>query len=73
MFRFIKEHWLPYLIGAALAIILGFSAAFFVGVVGSTPDDVMEDQVQSEEDREASTESMQESLEPEASDEAPTE
>lgn len=73
MIQFIKEHWLPYLIGAALAVILGFSAAFFVGIVGSTPDDVIEEEVQSEEAREESTESLQESLDPEASSETSTE
>ena len=39
MFSFIKKHWLVYIIGAALAVALGFGAAYVVGVIGSTPDD----------------------------------
>lgn len=38
MFRFIRRHWLAYLIGVAVAIALGFGAAYVVGVVGSTPE-----------------------------------
>lgn len=35
---FIKDHWLAYLIAAALAVALGLGAAYVVGVIGSTPD-----------------------------------
>lgn len=39
MFKFIKEHWIAYLIGAVIAIAIGFGASYFVGVIGSTPED----------------------------------
>ncbi len=38
MFKFIKEHWIAYLIGAVIAIAIGFGASYFVGVIGSTPE-----------------------------------
>lgn len=44
MIEFIKRHWLAYVIGAALAVALGLGAAYVVGVIGSTPDDVVQEQ-----------------------------
>ena len=38
MFSFIKRHWIAYLIGAIVAIALGFGLSYFVGVAGSTPE-----------------------------------
>lgn len=51
MFSFIKRHWIPYLVGAVLALILGFCAAWFIGVKGSTPADVREERVAAEKER----------------------
>lgn len=48
MFRFIREHWLAYLIGLALALALGFGAAVFVGIKGSTPEDVHQEEIKKE-------------------------
>lgn len=38
MFSFIKRHWIAYLVGAAVAVALGFGLSYFVGVAGSTPE-----------------------------------
>ena len=51
MFSYIKEHWLIYLIGAAIAVALGFSASYMVGVMGSTPVAVREERHESEQAR----------------------
>lgn len=48
MFRFIREHWLVYLIGLALALALGFGASVFVGIKGSTPEDAHLEEVKNE-------------------------
>lgn len=54
MFTFFREHWVAYLIGAVLALALGFGAAYAVGVVGSTPASVRSERVASEEERQES-------------------
>lgn len=38
MFRFIRRHWVAYLIGFVLAIVLGFGLSVFVGIKGSSED-----------------------------------
>lgn len=48
MFSFIRRHWIAYLIGAVVALILGFALAYMVGVVGSTPDAVHTEEVMQE-------------------------
>lgn len=40
MLDYIRNHWKFYLIGVAVALLLGFGAAVFVGVKGSTPAEV---------------------------------
>ena len=40
MFSFIKRHWIVYLVGAVVALALGFALAYAVGVAGSTPEAV---------------------------------
>ncbi len=40
MFSFIKRHRIVYLVGAIVALALGFALAYAVGVVGSTPEAV---------------------------------
>lgn len=42
MFQYIREHWIPYLIGAVIAILLGLGGAYALGVKWSTPSDVRE-------------------------------
>ena len=40
MFAFIRKHWVAYLIGAAVAVVLGFGVSYVLGVKWSTPEDV---------------------------------
>ena len=49
VFSYIKEHWVAYLIGAAVAVVLGFGLAYFLGVKWSTPDDVRAERVAPEQ------------------------
>lgn len=49
MFRYIKQHWVRYLILALVAVALGLGAAYFVGVKGSTPESTMAEEVQGEQ------------------------
>lgn len=40
MFRFIRRHWIAYLIAAVIAAAMGTGAAYVIGVRYSTPEDV---------------------------------
>lgn len=40
MFAFIRKHWVAYLIGAAVAVVLGFGVSYVLGVKWSTSEDV---------------------------------
>lgn len=40
MFRYIKEHWVLYLIGATIAVLLGLGLSYYLGEKWSTPDSV---------------------------------
>ena len=62
MLRYIKEHWLIYLIGVAVAVALGLSASYVVGVIGSTPVDVRVERRESEQQRENELSSVDEGL-----------
>ena len=62
VFRYIREHWLVYLIGLVVAVALGLGAAYVVGVVGSTPSSVREERIESEEEREDQMNSIDEDL-----------
>lgn len=62
MFTFIREHWPAYLIGVVIALIVGFGAAYAVGVVGSTPADVRAEHVEGEQERESAASSGTDSL-----------
>ena len=62
MLRYIKEHWLIYLIGVAVAVALGLSASYVVGVIGSTPVDVRAERRESEQQRENELSSVDEGL-----------
>lgn len=35
---FVKQHWKAYLVGAIIALTIGFAAAYFVYSVGTTDD-----------------------------------
>lgn len=48
MFRYIKQHWVRYLILTLMAVALGLGAAYFVGVKGSTPASTMTEEVENE-------------------------
>ena len=62
MLRYIKEHWLIYLICVAVAVALGLSASYVVGVIGSTPVDVRVERRESEQQRENELSSVDEGL-----------
>ena len=49
MFSYIKRHWPVYLILALIAIVLGFGAAYIVGVKGSTPESTISEEVEHEQ------------------------
>ena len=57
MFRYIKEHWVRYLIGATIAVLLGLGLSYYLGEKWSTPDSVRaqraeENQAVTQEDEE---------------------
>lgn len=39
MLDFIRRHWVAYLVGAIVAVVLGFGASYVIGQIGSTPAD----------------------------------
>ena len=41
MFAFIRKHWVAYLIGAAVAVVLGFGVSYVLGVKWSTPEETL--------------------------------
>lgn len=57
MFRYIKEHWVQYLIGATIAVLLGLGLSYYLREKWSTPDSVRaqraeENQAVTQEDEE---------------------
>ena len=68
MLRFIREHWIVYLIGLIVAVALGIGASYAVGVIGSTPESVHSQEVAAEQ--EAASESANETGGSAASDAA---
>lgn len=56
MIDYIREHWLVYLIGAGVAIALGLSASVVVGIWGTTPASMHEEEVAVEQERAATSE-----------------
>lgn len=57
MFRYIKEHWVQYLIGATIAVLLGLGLSYYLGEKWSTPNSVRaqraeENQAVTQEDEE---------------------
>ena len=53
MFSFIMRHWIVYLIGAIVALALGFGLAYFVGVKGSTPEALHFEEINQEQSQSA--------------------
>ena len=49
MFAFIKNHWLVYIIGTAIAVLIGLGASYFLGVKWSTPADVRKERIAAEQ------------------------
>lgn len=49
MLSFIRRHWVAYAVGVVLALLLGFGAAWFVGVKCSTPEDVRAERIKAEQ------------------------
>lgn len=49
VFSYIRDHWVAYLIGAAIAVILGLGLAYFLGVKWSTPESARAEHVASEQ------------------------
>lgn len=49
MFSYIKRHWPVYLILTLIAVALGFGAAYFVGVKGSTSESAISEEVKQEQ------------------------
>lgn len=58
MFSFIKRHWIAYLIGAIVAIALGFGLSYFVGVVGSTPESERTERSETEQEQDVSSDQI---------------
>lgn len=59
MLSFIRRHWVAYLIVAAVAIVLGFGVAYFVGVKGSTPEKVRTERIAAEKRDEETLDKLQ--------------
>lgn len=51
MIEFIKEHWIQYLVGATIAVLLGLGLSFYLGNRWSTPASVRADRVEAEQQR----------------------
>lgn len=42
MLEYIKDHWIQYLIGATVAVLLGLGLSYYLGQKWSTPESVRE-------------------------------
>ncbi|MBS6415862.1 MAG: hypothetical protein ACLVHL_00120 [Collinsella intestinalis] len=51
MIQFIKEHWVQYLIGATVAVLLGLGLSFFLGGMWSTPESIRAERVEAEQQK----------------------
>lgn len=51
MIQFIKEHWVQYLIGATVAVLLGLGLSFFLGDMWSTPESIRAERVEAEQQK----------------------
>lgn len=51
MIQFIKEHWVQYLIGATVAVLLGLGLSFFLGSIWSTPESIRAERVEAEQQK----------------------
>lgn len=51
MIQFIKEHWVQYLIGTTVAVLLGLGLSFFLGSIWSTPESIRAERVEAEQQK----------------------
>ena len=58
MFAFIQRHWLAYIIAAAIAVLIGLGASYFLGVKWSTPADVRAEHVKAEQKAQTEIDSL---------------
>lgn len=58
MLSFIKRHWVAYLVGAGLALALGFGASLALGAKWSTPPDVRADRIEAESNKRKTAEQI---------------
>lgn len=49
MLSFIKQHWVAYVIGAAVALALGFGVSYVLGIKWSTPPEVRAQRIEAEQ------------------------
>lgn len=58
MGSFIRRHWIAYIVGAALAILLGLGASYVLGKKWSTPNDVRREQIAKETQNEQENDAL---------------
>lgn len=73
MIDFIKEHWIQYLIGATVAVLLGLGLSFYLGEKWSTPDSVRAQRAADEQAQEEGVEDLSSSGFDDAGDELASE
>lgn len=49
MLEYIKDHWIQYLIGATVAVLLGLGLSYYLGQKWSTPESVREQRIAEEQ------------------------
>ena len=55
---FIKRHWIAYLIGVVVAILVGVGASYYLGQRWSTPADVRAERIANEKAQRAELDSI---------------
>lgn len=70
MLAFIKSHWLVYIIGAAVAVLLGLGASYFLGTKWSTPADVRQERIAAEQQSHIAADNMADAMKMGSSSEA---
>lgn len=48
MFSFMRRHLVAYIIGAIVAVALGFGVSYLIGIKGSTPEKVRAERIEAE-------------------------
>lgn len=62
MFRYVREHWLQYLVGATVAVLLGLGLSFYLGERWSTPESVRAQRVEDEQAQQSELEQEDEGV-----------